>query len=251
MRQFTHIVSRCDEGKYTVAPGSVYFFRLGKHRPEGKHGNPQQGGMLVRGTDMGEKNPSVVADFDLKSRIFDALDELVAQKSFDKVSVTEICTAANVSRATFYRHFSDKYSIPQWYMDLAYSQGTNEIGRTLSWREGYYITEARFAQHRGFFQRAAQSNDYNAVDNYAPRERKKVLTETLVKYHGKALTERMKFQIDATVELECHLLPRWHYGEYNVTLEEICSWMTEIVPRELFKVLNTPIKPSTPEKRFR
>ena len=200
---------------------------------------------------MDEKNQGVMADFSLKTRIFETLESLTEKKTIDKISVTEICAASGVSRATFYRHFSDKYSIPQWYMNLSWAQGANEIGRTLSWREGYYITEARFAKHRDFFQRVARSNDYNAVDNYAPRERKKVLIETLVNYHGKPLTERRKFQIDGPVELECHLLPKWHYGKYDVPLQAICSWIADAVPRDLFKILNTPIKPKTPEKRHR
>ncbi len=193
---------------------------------------------------MDAKSSNLMADFDLKVRIFDALDRLTVSKSFDKISVTQICTEAGVSRATFYRHFSDKFSIPQWYLDFAWAHGVHEIGRTLSWREGYYITEADVAKHRDFFRRVARSNDYNAIDNYAPRERRKNLAETLTVYHGKVITERMKFQIDATIELECHLMPKWHYGDYDVSLEEICTWMADAVPRDLFKILNTPVRPA-------
>ena len=193
---------------------------------------------------MDAKSSNLMADFDLKVRIFDALDRLTVSKSFDKISVTQICTDAGVSRATFYRHFSDKFSIPQWYLDFAWAHGVHEIGRTLSWREGYYITEADVAKHRDFFRRVACSNDYNAIDNYAPRERRKNLAETLTVYHGKVITERMKFQIDATIELECHLMPKWHYGDYDVSLEEICTWMADAVPRDLFKILNTPVRPA-------
>ena len=193
---------------------------------------------------MDAKSSNLMADFDLKVRIVDALDRLTVSKSFDKISVTQICTEAGVSRATFYRHFSDKFSIPQWYLDFAWAHGVHEIGRTLSWREGYYITEADVAKHRDFFRRVARSNDYNAIDNYAPRERRKNLAETLTVYHGKVITERMKFQIDATIELECHLMPKWHYGDYDVSLEEICTWMADAVPRDLFKILNTPVRPA-------
>ena len=193
---------------------------------------------------MDAKSSNLMADFDLKVRIFDALDRLTVSKSFDKISVTQICTEAGVSRATFYRHFSDKFSIPQWYLDFAWAHGVHEIGRTLSWREGYYITEADVAKHSDFFRRVARSNDYNAIDNYAPRERRKNLAETLTVYHGKVITERMKFQIDATIELECHLMPKWHYGDYDVSLEEICTWMADAVPRDLFKILNTPVRPA-------
>lgn len=46
----------------------------------------------------------------------DALEELLAQKSFEEVSVSEICELSTVRRGTFYRHFDDKYAFYEWYL---------------------------------------------------------------------------------------------------------------------------------------
>lgn len=40
-----------------------------------------------------------------------ALIELIQEKPFDKISVTDICDRAMVHRATFYSHFEDKYRL--------------------------------------------------------------------------------------------------------------------------------------------
>ena len=109
----------------------------------------------------------------------DAADKLVEETPFDKLSVTQICEEAGISRATFYRCFKDKFAIAQWHVELAWAQGANEIGRTLSWKEGYYITEANIASRNLFYAGVAKSNDYNAIDNFAPRLRRKTITETL------------------------------------------------------------------------
>ncbi|PWM14580.1 MAG: hypothetical protein DBX97_23045 [Collinsella tanakaei] len=37
-----------------------------------------------------------------------ALQELLTEKSFDEISVTELCERAETRRATFYKHFGDK-----------------------------------------------------------------------------------------------------------------------------------------------
>lgn len=37
-----------------------------------------------------------------------ALHELLTEKSFDEISVTELCERAETRRATFYKHFGDK-----------------------------------------------------------------------------------------------------------------------------------------------
>lgn len=43
------------------------------------------------------------------SQLISAFLELLKNKSFDDISVSEICEAADVHRATFYKHFNDKY----------------------------------------------------------------------------------------------------------------------------------------------
>lgn len=40
-----------------------------------------------------------------------SLIELVKEKPFDKITVTDICERAMVHRATFYTHFEDKYQL--------------------------------------------------------------------------------------------------------------------------------------------
>ena len=37
-----------------------------------------------------------------------AMHQLLTEKSFDEISVTELCARAEVRRATFYKHFGDK-----------------------------------------------------------------------------------------------------------------------------------------------
>lgn len=43
------------------------------------------------------------------AQLTNALMELLTQKSFDDITVLEICSTASVHRATFYKHFVDKY----------------------------------------------------------------------------------------------------------------------------------------------
>ena len=42
-------------------------------------------------------------------QLIEALIQLLSKKSFDDLTVLEICTQANVHRATFYKHFIDKH----------------------------------------------------------------------------------------------------------------------------------------------
>lgn len=46
-----------------------------------------------------------------KHKLKKALIELLQEKAFDKITVTEICANANTSRITFYTHYDDKYNL--------------------------------------------------------------------------------------------------------------------------------------------
>lgn len=192
----------------------------------------------------------LMANFEIKMKIVDIMTELMKKTPIDDLSVDRICAAANISRTTFYRYFKDKYGVGQWHVQYCSSLGTAKIGRTLTWREGYYITEAAIAEHFEFYIYATRSNNYNGIDSFAPRMRRELLAETITQYKNRPLTEKLKFEIDATIRMETYLLPHWHYGDYDISLETACDWMASLVPHELFELLNTPVKLLRPAGRL-
>lgn len=44
-----------------------------------------------------------------KRALFEAFTRLVGEKTIDEITVNELCEAADIRRATFYKHYSDKY----------------------------------------------------------------------------------------------------------------------------------------------
>ena len=44
-----------------------------------------------------------------KIKLFNSFKSLLAEKTFEEITINEICLRADVRRATFYKHFSDKY----------------------------------------------------------------------------------------------------------------------------------------------
>lgn len=72
-------------------------------------------------------------DLKTKMSILHAVD-----RSLDRMTISEICKKASISRQTFYRHFRSKYDIPWWFCIFCRQFYLNEIGRTISWQTGYY-----------------------------------------------------------------------------------------------------------------
>lgn len=54
---------------------------------------------------------------DTKSHLAQALFDLLCKKSFQKISVNDLCDACKIHRSTFYRHFEDKYQLLRFCFD--------------------------------------------------------------------------------------------------------------------------------------
>lgn len=57
-----------------------------------------------------------------------ALEQLLDEKSLEDISVSEICELSTVRRATFYRHFEDKYAFFEWYLQTITERFLFELG---------------------------------------------------------------------------------------------------------------------------
>ena len=58
----------------------------------------------------------------------ESLIDLIAEKGFDSVTVGDIADRAMVNRATFYRHYQDKYALVTSIFEDTAEQVINEIG---------------------------------------------------------------------------------------------------------------------------
>lgn len=65
-----------------------------------------------------------------------AFSELLEEKSFEDITVKELCDRAMIRRTTFYKHFSDKYEYLAFYIrqirDEFYRESQPEEGETIS-----------------------------------------------------------------------------------------------------------------------
>lgn len=188
-------------------------------------------------------NLQIHANIEFKLAAVKAFAALLEETSLDKITVNDICVRASISRSAFYRNFENKYSVAQWHLCYVHSQSTNLIGRTFSFYNGYLLAEMMFSQYQHFYECISQKQVYSSLSQFSNQTRKEALIETLREFHHQNITPRLLFDIEALVAIESAMLPQWRSDE--VSLEDKCKWMVELVPRPLIRLLDAPSNPST------
>ena len=57
-----------------------------------------------------------------KLALSNALKELLAERPFGKISVSDICQKCSMNRKSFYYHFRDKYDLVNWIFDTEFME---------------------------------------------------------------------------------------------------------------------------------
>lgn len=67
-----------------------------------------------------------------RQMLVDAFEKLQESKAMEEITVSEICEVSTVRRATFYRHFVDKYDFYEYYLqtltDRFLAEASDELG---------------------------------------------------------------------------------------------------------------------------
>ncbi len=98
--------------------------------------------------------------------LFDALSKLLQEKSIDKLSVRDIIENANVSRATFYRYYYDKYDLLNSNYEYILQNTLYRFNQGIPWQEAGYLIYSTIKENLKLFQNAFRSSDDNSLKNY-------------------------------------------------------------------------------------
>ena len=174
-----------------------------------------------------------------------AMDELCETRSYQEVTIDELCRAAGSSKSSFYRMFSGKVDIVLWFQELVLSQSLDEIGRTLTWQEGFMRAYEGFRIAPTAINAAMAFDGADSpVDNHL-RHTIGSLSKTITEVKGRPLDEELRFEIDYFAHSLRMLLvtETWTtaYGQHDYRL--MADLLARCVPRDLFDALNVPSHP--------
>jgi hypothetical protein len=183
----------------------------------------------------------IIDNLDHRMHILLAMDELLKRRDFKRVSIEEISVEAGISRPTFYRYFNSKQAVPKWYFDFMSIEGVCEVGRTLSWREGYVVTFSGLVPFWNLFQKAFQCPGYNALTAHFYRSRNQSLIDTVTDYKKMQLDDSLLFQIECCAKIESLAIGKNIMSNGNLSIQNIAQLLESVVPHQLHDLLDKPV----------
>lgn len=169
----------------------------------------------------------------VEDEIIEAFNQCIAQKSFERITVQEICDCAHVSKTTFYRHFKDKYDV----MNANFSRfldGFIEAGECRNYRDLIYLllvtANARFEP----LWRAFEAVGYNSLNHFI-YEYISEFSENITKLNrnGQGFTEEERLCCDVFDHGVADVAEQWILGYYRTDPEVAADALFQMLPESL------------------
>lgn len=102
---------------------------------------------------------------DTKKALADAFKELVKEKNFNKISISDITDLCHMNRKSFYYHFKDKYELMAWIFENEFISDYNK--RDQNNPVGIFISLADyFYENKEYYSKIFKIEGQNSFSDY-------------------------------------------------------------------------------------
>lgn len=176
-----------------------------------------------------------------KKVLYESLLELMKEKPFEEIKVSDICEKALINRSTFYSHYADKYELFSAYIDSLKMALTKELEKNsnISTSKEYFLEMLRlFLNHV-----EQQKNVYRAI---MQQNRNSIIMDMI--YH--AFNEDIAKKIEIEEANHREKIPgsfiatfylgavfsvgmKWLTNENKYTKKELLNYLEILIPDDL------------------
>lgn len=168
-----------------------------------------------------------------KTHIVQAFNRLISKMDFEHITAIKIADEANISKATFYRYFKDKYEVMNYnyksLLDQLLQLESCKDYRTLFYHL-FYVAEKEWSYLRHAFSTVGVNSFSNFIFEYS---RMTVLTITKMNRNGSGFTSTEELQIDVFCNGICYMYTKWTFGKYRCSASESADALFELMPETL------------------
>lgn len=176
-----------------------------------------------------------------RMKIVRAMDSLMREKPFDKLTVTGICEQAGISRQMFYKCFTGKDDVVNWLLTELTRPTVRPIGISVGWREGFVLLLRALSEYESFMRAVVRSTGPFSLPAASARLAKEHYERSVrIRLETDEIPPLLQFQIDSFAVTCTNATTMWYMGDRAESPEEYADMMVSLVPRNLFQTLDIP-----------
>ena len=169
--------------------------------------------------------------------IYQTLLDLMKEKTFEEIKVSDICSKAMINRSTFYAHYEDKYELLIDFLSNLKEEFARELNESckenLSIREYYIRLISLFLDHID-----SKRDVYNSI---MVNNRSSIMMDILLSVVNDDILKRFK-ENDINLKVPTEVISKFYLGgvinigmewlsnSYKYTKEEILDYLELLIP---------------------
>lgn len=168
-----------------------------------------------------------------KRAIVNGFNSLIAERDFDDITAKDIMREAQVSKATFYRYFKDKYDVMNYNYKSILDEALCTDGID-NYRDLYLRLYNMGKEKLVGISRSFGSTGVNSFARYI-YEYSRSVAENITRQNrgGEGFTDSEAMQVDVFCYGISFMYKEWVNGVYDISAEEAADRLFEMMPSTL------------------
>jgi AcrR family transcriptional regulator len=167
--------------------------------------------------------------------IYEALSKLLLIKSIEHLTVNDIIRESGVSRATFYRHFLDKYDVMTSYYKCILETTLFTFNAGVPWRDAVCSIYGVIRDNSKFFQNAFRCEDANSLKCYIYSMSREFHLEILKRNGVDTSDWKVVWILESQIYGGLEITDKWIKGGAKESVEELVDVLTLSIPSVFVK----------------
>lgn len=159
-----------------------------------------------------------------------ALNDLLAERTIEQISVVDLCEEAGISRSTFYTYFDDIYSVGEWLWDQEFRSIFEGLGRDYGYRECCLRLYTRLKEVSGRVGAVRPMRGGQDGQSFAGTQTARVLERAVTRSLGRPLTEEERVHLAYVSRANEAMTLAWFESGMTLPPERIACYVAEIAP---------------------
>lgn len=168
-----------------------------------------------------------------------SLKSLMAEKSFTKIGVGNICENCGINRKSFYYHFHDKYELVNWIFDVEFASRVESTDSSA--QDIFKALCMYFYRNIGFYRKVFNIDGQNSFSEHFKEYCRTAISVRL--QNGCCLPKAVDFQSELIAGMLCIAIKKWLCDKEPMPPEEFAALLESGARQTAETVLSVMRKP--------